>query len=251
MNVIAYLRVSTDNQCKEDRFGLDAQRSQIESYCKERGMDIQKWVTDAGESGAKERAGFDEIVYGEVSNPPVEAVVVAKTDRVARDINVYYYYKMLLKKKDIELISVSEDFGQLGVFAPMLEAFTLCVAQMERENITKRTSAGRKIKAAQGGYAGGKPPYGYKVQDRHLVVCPEEAAVVRRVFELMYGGATYQKTIDTLAAEGHVARGGKPFTISTIQRILEKQKLYQGLYKYGDGKWIEGQQEPILPRVKK
>ena len=52
---------------------------------------------------------------------------------------------MMLMKKDIKLISIAEDFGQFGVFANMLEAFTLCVAEMERDNITKRTSGGRKV----------------------------------------------------------------------------------------------------------
>ena len=27
-NVIGYIRVSTDNQCKDDKFGLDVQRDQ-------------------------------------------------------------------------------------------------------------------------------------------------------------------------------------------------------------------------------
>lgn len=145
-NVAAYVRVSTDGQCGEDKFGMEAQKEQIEEYCRKNDMNIIKWFTDAGESGAKERPGFDSIVYGDVSNPPYEAVVVAKSDRVARDINVYYYYKMLLLKKEISLISVAEDFGKMGVFSTMLEAFTLCCAQMERENITKRTSSGRALR---------------------------------------------------------------------------------------------------------
>ena len=149
-NVIGYVRVSTDNQCKDDKFGLDVQREQIEKYCSENDMNIIRWFEDKGESGAKERPGFDEIVYGEVTNPPFEAVVVAKSDRVARDIEVYYYYKMLLRKKEIKLISISEDFGKFGVFADMLESFTLCVAKMERENINKRTSCGRAMKARRG-----------------------------------------------------------------------------------------------------
>ena len=97
-NVIAYVRVSTDAQAGEDRFGVEAQREQITAFCAEKGYEILRWVEDLGESGAKERPGFDSIVYGEVWNPPVEGVVVAKNDRVARDVEIYYYYKMLLKK---------------------------------------------------------------------------------------------------------------------------------------------------------
>ena len=246
-NVVAYIRVSTDGQCGEDKFGLEVQREQIIEYCSKNDMNILKWYTDEGESGAKERPGFDEIVYGEVSNPPYEAVVVAKSDRVARDINIYYYYKMLLIKKDIKLISIAEDFGQFGVFANMLEAFTLCVAEMERENITKRTSSGRKVKASKGGYSGGRPPYGYTPNNGRLVIVPEEAEVVKFVIESKDSGKTYQAICDTLNKEGKTNRSGTKFSISTIQVIFENKPMYQGMYRYGkDSEWVEGEHEPIL-----
>ena len=246
MNVIGYIRVSTDGQCGDDKFGLDVQKEQIEAYCEKNGHDIVKWYTDEGESGAKERPGFDEIIYGEVTNPPYEAVIVAKSDRVARDINIYYYYKMMLKKKDIKLISIAEDFGQFGVFANMLEAFTLCVAEMERDNITKRTSAGRNVKAARGGYAGGKPPLGYKVSDHKLVVIPEEAKTIRRIFELRDNGMVQTKIAETLNAEGHKTKTGVPFAQSQVKVILNNRKFYEGYYKYGTDEWIRGEHEAII-----
>lgn len=246
-NVIAYIRVSTDGQCGEDKFGLDVQRKTIEEYCDKNDLTILKWYTDEGESGAKERPGFDEIVYGDVSNPPYEAVVVAKSDRVARDINIYYYYKMLLTKKNVSLISIAEDFGQFGVFANMLEAFTLCVAEMERDNINKRTSGGRKVKAARGGYSGGRPPYGYAPQNGKLVIVPEEAEVVRFVIEAKENGVTYQTICNSLNDAGKTNRSGTKFSISTLQVIIENKPLYQGMYRYGkDSEWTQGEHEPIL-----
>lgn len=247
MNVIAYLRVSTDGQLGDDKFGLEAQRQQIREYCGIHNMTIVQEVRDEGESGAKERPGFDEIVYGEISNPPIEAVVVAKSDRVARDINVYFYYKMLLRKKDIKLISIAEDFGQFGVFANMLEAFTLCVAEMERENINKRTSGGRKIKSSNGGYSGGQAPMGYKVQNGELVINEEEAEVVRKIFEWRDKGATLMGIVDELNEEGYHTRKGNKFVISTVQSIVNNRKTYEGWYHYGKGgEWVKGQHEAIL-----
>ncbi len=246
-SVVAYIRVSTDGQCGDDKFGLEVQRRTIQEYCDKNDMNILEWFTDEGESGAKERPGFDEIVYGDVSNPPYEAVIVAKSDRVARDINVYYYYKMLLIKKDVKLISVAEDFGNMGAFAPFLEAFTLCVAQMERENITKRTSSGRKVKASKGGYSGGRPPFGYTPLNGKLVIVPEEAEVVRYVITAKDSGVTYQGICDKLNAEGKTNRSGSKFSISTIQVIVENKPLYQGMYRYGkNAEWVEGEHEPIL-----
>lgn len=246
-DVIGYTRASTDGQCKEDKFGLDVQRQQIEEYCQKNDMRIVKWYTDEGESGAKERPGFDEIVYGDVTNPPYEAVVVAKSDRVARDINVYYYYKMLLIKKNVKLISVAEDFGSMGVFANMLEAFTMCVADMERENINKRTSAGRIMKSSKGGYSGGRTPYGYVAQHGKMVVVEEQAKTVRLIFELKGSGKTYQQVVDTLNAQGYTNKSGGKWSISSIQVVLGNEKTYRGMYKYGkDGEWVQGEHEPIL-----
>jgi DNA invertase Pin-like site-specific DNA recombinase len=247
-NVIGYIRVSTDNQCKEDKFGLDVQREQIERYCAEHEMTIVRWFEDKGESGAKERPGFDEIVYGDVTNPPYEAVIVAKSDRVARDIEIYYYYKMLLRKKEIALISISEDFGKFGVFSDMLESFTLCVAKMERENINKRTSAGRNVKSAKGGYSGGRPPYGYKAANHNLEIIPEEAEIVKTVFRMKDdNGKTYKNICDYLNSLGKTNRSGTKFSISTIQVIYENKKVYQGFYRYGkNSDWVKGVHEPIL-----
>ncbi len=249
MNVVAYVRVSTDGQLGEDKFGLDAQREQIIDYCAKKDMNILKWYSDEGESGAKYRPGFDAIVYGEVSNPPYEAVVVAKSDRVARDINIYFYYQGALLRKNIELISICEDFGQFGVFANMLKAFTLTCAEMERDNINKRTSGGRKIKAARGGYSGGRPPYGYAPQNGKLVIVPEEAEVVRFVIQSKEKGMTYQMICDSLNDAGKTNRSGTKFSISTLQVIIENKPLYQGMYRYGKGgEWVKGEQEPILER---
>lgn len=249
MNVIGYIRVSTDGQCGDDKFGLEVQRQQITDYCEKNGHTIVKWFKDEGESGAKERPGFDEIIYGEISNPPYEAVVVAKSDRVARDINIYYYYKMMLTKKNIQLISIAEDFGQFGVFASMLEAFTLCVAEMERDNINKRTTGGRKAKASKGGYSGGRAPMGYKVFNGNLVINPDEAPVVKRIFDLRDSGEVLLNIVDIINQEGYRTRNDKPFVLSTVQGIINNRKTYEGFYRYGkDGEWVEGQHEPILER---
>lgn len=246
MNVIAYVRVSTDGQTGDDKYGLDAQKEQIQEYCRKNDHTIVKWVSDEGESGAKYRPGFDELIYGDVTNPPYEGVVVAKSDRVARDINIYFYYKACLLRKDIKLISVAEDFGQFGAFSGILEAFIVSMAQMERENITKRTSSGRKIKAAQGGYSGGNAPYGYKVSNGGLVINEEEAEVARYIFDLRNRGYSMRSISGALELKGYTTRKGGKFQASTIKGILDNERTYRGEYKYGDGEWVKGQHEPLL-----
>ena len=248
-NVVAYLRVSTEGQTGEDKFGLESQRRMITEYCEKNGLTILRWFTDEGVSGAKEdRPAFNQIVYGDVTNPPFEAVVVAKSDRIARDIYIYFAYRNELRKKNIDVISVSEDFGIYGAYAPILEAMMAAMAQIERQNINMRTTGGRMIKAAQGGYSGGRAPVGYRVQNGCLVINEDEAPAVRRIFELRKQGMTLQDIADTMNAEGYETRSGKRFWISSVQSILNNQKTYEGWYRYGkNGEWVRGAHEALLP----
>ena len=228
--VIVYLRVSTEGQV--DKYGLEAQERDVRVYCAQHEMDIVGMLVERGVSGVKdERPEFDRILNGEFED--IEAVIVAKNDRVARDINVYYYFKMMLKKKGIELISVAEDFGEFGMMARFLEAFTMCVAEMERDNITRRTSAGRKVKAKAGGYAGGRPPFGYYVTDGRLEVDELAAECVRKVFEMRGGGMKLKDIAEALNRCGeYKPQRGELFTIPTIQNILKHESLYRGKLNY-------------------
>lgn len=244
MKVVGYMRVSTDGQVGEDKFGIASQMSQIELYCRREGHEIIGWYKDEGKSGASEdRPEFDKIIYGEVMNPPVEAVVVAKSDRVARDINIYFYYKHELLKKGMKLISVSEDFGAMGEFASIMEAFVQVIAEMERKNITKRTTGGRMIKARQGGYAGGRVPYGYKSIQHKWVINEAEAEAVRRIFA--YPEIGDHRMAMWLNRAGYPARSKNGWSKGTIHAIRSNELIYRGMYDY-QGIVVQGQHEPIL-----
>ena len=241
-NVVGYIRVSTDAQAQEDKFGIEGQKTAIMEYCAKNDMQISDWFIDEGESGVKEsRPQLDRLLFGEISNPPVEAVIVYKSDRMARDIKLYFYYMMLLEKKGIELISATEPLG--GVY----KALMMFVASEERKNITKRTASGRAVKAAKGGYAGGRAPMGYRVEKGQLVIVPEEAEVVRFIFAQKEAGSTMLGTVRLLNEAGYKTRNGKEFVISTVQSIWNNEQTYRGMYRYGkDGEGVQGEHEPIL-----
>lgn len=247
---VAYMRVSTDGQAGEDSFGLDAQREQILKYCQANDIAIVDWFIDEGVSGAaKCKPGLDAIIAGAATNPPVEMVITAKNDRVSRDIQYYYAYKIKLQEVGLAIVSVAEDFGQFGMFSNMLEALTVAVAEIERSTITARTSGGRNIKASRGGYSGGRTPYGYAADKniRGMVIVPEQAEVVRMIFKLKENGYTYQRIVDTLNEQGFTNKSGGKWAISSVQVVLGNENTYRGLYKYGkSGEWVKGQHEPIL-----
>lgn len=244
---VAYIRVSTAKQV--DKFGLDAQKQMIMEYAERNDIEIKSWYIEKGESGAKDhRPEMDKLLYQDAVNPPVEAVIVAKWDRVARDVTLYYAYKYQFQRKNIELISASEDFSEMGPYAVILEAFVVATAEIERGMIKARTSGGRQTKAFRGAFAGGKAPYGYRIENGLLVVDDQEADTVRMIFDLRDNTKmSMRDIIGTLKEQGRVTRSGADFAPSTIKSILDNRPVYEGKYKYGpEMDWVDGQQEPIL-----
>ena len=246
MKVIGYLRVSTKGQVGEDKFGLESQRSAIEEYCNEKGYEIADFYVDAGVSGAKEeRPQFGRILSGDIPEG-VEAVVVAKSDRIARDIYIYFAYKNELRKMGIQVISVAEDFGEQGVFAVVLDAMVAAMAEVERQNIKTRLTGGRNQKAKKGGYSGGKVPYGYKASGKTLVIEPSEAEIVKGIYKLRSRGYSMQDICDRINASGRRNRSGRVFHASSIKSILDNKLTYEGMYKYGDNEWVKGEHQAII-----
>lgn len=250
-NAVGYCRVSSAAQAGEDKFGLPEQKHIIKEYAKEHGYVISDWYIDAGISGTREdRPALNRLLYGEVANPPVECVICAKSDRIARDIKLYYYILMLLEKKSINLVSATERDDELGDgMGGIYKALMMFVAEQERRNITIRTMGGKIQKAAKGGYASGRPPYGYHAENKRLVVTPEEAEVVREVFRMRRTGMPAQAIGEELYERGIRTRSNRMFTPRHIFNMLENELIYHGYYRFGKSNWVPGLQEPILDPI--
>lgn len=246
-NAIGYIRVSTEQQAGDDKYGIDVQKQAILLYANNNGYNIVDWKIDEI-SGAKDnRPEFDDILYGDITNPPYEAVIVFKNDRVARDTKLYFYYLYSLEKKNIKLLSVEEKFTEGDEFANIYRALLQFVAEQERKNIALRTGKGRSMKAQCGGYSGGRCPYGYSVEHGILVINEDERPIVEFIFKEIDNGNSMLGITEELAKHGYVTRKGRGFQVSTIKSIISNKPLYQGMYKYGkEMDWVKGVHEPIL-----
>lgn len=247
-NAIGYLRVSTGQQGEEDKYGLEAQKSAILMYANENGYNIVDWKQDIVSGVKDNRQALDEILYGDnVTNPPYEAVIVFKNDRLARDTKLYFYYLYTLEKKQIKLLCVEETFSEGNEFANIYRALLMFVAEQERKNIALRTSKGRSIKAKCGGYSGGRCPYGYKVENGRLVINDAERPIVEFVFAEHAKGTPHLTIADLLNDKGFKTRKGTKFQNTSVKSIVSNEPLYRGMYKYGkEMNWVKGVHEPIL-----
>lgn len=249
MRAIGYIRVSTQEQAKDDRYGIEVQKKAIEEYALENGYEIVDWKTDEVSGAKDDRPALNEILYGEVTNPPYQAVIVFKNDRLARDTKLYFYYLYTLEKKNIKLLSTKEEFSEGSEFANIYRALLQFVAEQERRNIALRTSRGRCMKATYGGYSGGRVPYGYKAESGRLVIDETERPIVEYIFKT-YGTKPVLTIADDLNDMGYKTRKGTKFHDAQVRSILSNRKLYEGMYKYGNMDWVPGVHEPILKEEK-
>lgn len=243
---IGYIRVSTEEQSADDKYGVEVQRQAILSYADSNGYEIVEWFIDVM-SGAKDnRPELDKILYQPELLPTHDAVIIFKNDRIARDTKLYFYYFYTLEKRNVALLSTQEHFSEGDDFANIYRSLLMFVAEQERKNIALRTGKGRSLKAKCGGYSGGNKPYGYYVVDGVLLLNPAERPIVEIVFSERDKGTPLADICEILHNKGYRTRKDKRFQPSTIRSILANKKFYEGYYKYGDMGWVKGVHTPIL-----
>jgi len=244
-----YLRVSTEGQIGEERFGLEAQREAVEAYAKAQGYEVAEWYIDEAISGATlDRPELTRLL-GDAEAGKFAFVLVAKMDRVARDLMAQLWIEKELLRGGVELISAAEPFrGQDPanvLFRQVIGAF----AQFERARIAERMAGGRKQKAKAGGYAGGGAPIGYTSTNgaKVLALDAEKADTVRRLFELReeWPGASLEALAGMMNAEGLTTAQGAIWRKAQVKRVLDRREFYAGTYTYA-GIEAEGKHEAII-----
>jgi site-specific DNA recombinase len=251
MIALGYIRVSTENQNGADSFGLETQRDAIMKYCTSNGLELVDIYEDPAFSGSLpplERPGL-HLLLETLKAGNINHVIVTRLDRLARDTMLSLWLMKEIKKMGAELISIAEPGRWEDPTQKLLLTMVAAFAEFEKSLISSRLSSGRKTKARNGGYAGGKAPIGYKAErgDKALILDDVKASTVRRVFELRDAKpeASLQKIADILNTESYSTKEGKPFHPMQVKRILDRRAFYEGIYRYS-GVEAEGQHQAIL-----
>lgn len=231
MKVVGYCRVSTLDQVK-DGYGLDVQRGEIERWAKANGHEIVHWCQDEDRSGADDlskRMGLAAALRG-ISSTRARAMVVARLDRLARDLVLQEQLLAEIKLVGGRVFSTSASEDGFLVDDPADPARKLirqvlgAVAEYERSLIRLRLSAGRARKKSLGGYAGGRPPFGWTAQDGELVPDEVEQEVIRRIAKLDRNGLNIRQICVVLQAEHHLTKDGARWHPGSVKRILDRLK---------------------------
>src|SRR5262249_16169785 len=149
MRSIGYVRVSTDRQA-EQGISLEAQEAKIRAMATVQGAELTEVIVDGGESAKSlNRPGLQRLL-GLVSTNKLDAVIVAKLDRLTRSVKDLCSLLELFEKRKVALISVAESLDTGSAAGRLVITIMGAVSQWEREAIGERTRDALRHKRSQG-----------------------------------------------------------------------------------------------------
>lgn len=196
-------------------------------------MEIFKVYSDLGFSGANLNRPALIRMLNDTKENKIDIVVSYKIDRLTRSPKDFYQLIELFDKYGVNFISVTERFDTSTPSGRLLRNIMLTFAQFERELISERTKDKMLQRAQKGMWNGGFIPFGYKSENKKLVINYGEAKIVQSIYE------TYISAI-SVAKISHETNLSK----SRIFTML-RNPIYIGKIKY-DGKLLHGNHEPII-----
>jgi site-specific DNA recombinase len=228
--ICSYLRVSTANQ--RDEQTIETQRYALDSYCELHGIQIDPSFRfeDDGVSGGIEihkRPRGGEL-YKLINSGAVNCLLLFHADRIGRDTIDSLLFHRLAETQGTRIIGIADgtDTGREGsVFTTEMRAV---VAAEYRRDVVRRTRAGLRRRAAAGKIST-NPPFGYLLDDGHLVVDEHKAEIVTRVFAKAARGDRTRDIVQWLNESNAPSPRGKGWRHDTLIYLL-KNHAYEGKF---------------------
>lgn len=221
MRVIGYVRASTQEQLLSPQ----AQEEALRRWCAAHGAKLLAVHFDKGISGGaplEKRLGFLNAVE-DVKLKKAEVLLVAKRDRIARDVIIAAMCERMVESCDGKLVSADGVGAGDGPEAQLMRRVVDAVAEYERAIIRARTRAALRVKKARGQRTG-QVPFGYQLAEDgvHLEEDREEQGIIRDIAILKKKGCSY-KEIARRLTECRVKARGERWHPTTVRRILVRE----------------------------
>lgn len=225
---VIYARYSSHNQREQS---IEDQINACKEYAQRNDIQIIRIYADYAQSGKKaDRAQLQQMLkdskFGEF-----QLVLVWKLDRFGRDREQIIFNRHGLKENGVKLISITEDFSDSkesvlieSLMEGLAEYYSLALA----ENVKRGMNSN-----AEKALVNGKPPEGYKIENKKFVIDETRAPIIREIFDLFVQGYSEKNICDILNNKGIKTLTGKEYYPQRIHKVL-RNKRYMGVYIYAD-----------------
>jgi DNA invertase Pin-like site-specific DNA recombinase len=230
LRVAYYARVSSEKD--EQLHSLDNQIDYYEGLIRRTtcwtygGSYVDEGITG---TSARHREAFLQMIRdGEAG--AFDLVITKEISRFARNTLDSIAYTRQLFAAGVGVFFENDNINTLSSDGELRLTILSSIAQDEVRKLSQRVRYGFRVSQDKGVVLGNNAIWGYTKEKGALKPCPEEAAVVQKIFDrYAHTDLGLRKISAQLAEEGVVNRNGKPFSYSTLRSILSNPK-YKGYY---------------------
>jgi len=227
LRVAAYCRVSTDSD--EQATSYEAQIEHYTAYINGHpDWELAGIYADDGISGTntKKREEFNRMIE-ECMAGHIDMVITKSISRFARNTLDCLKYIRQLKDKNIPVFFEKENINSMDSKGEVMLTIMASLAQQESQSLSQNVKLGLQYRYQQGEIQVNCNRFlGYtKDENKHLVIVPEEAEIVKRIYREYLEGASMLKIARGLEADGILNGAGKErWHTSNINQILRNEK---------------------------
>lgn len=259
MKAVIYVRVSFEDQVHGT--SLDTQQANCIKYCKAHDIEVAKVFREAGVSAKSTQRPelMKAIAYCTKARNEVDAVVVYKVDRFARNAEDHFTIRRQLLSASVVLRSVTEPIGN-DPSQKFMETLLAATAEFDNSIRAIRCTEGMSARINAGIWPW-KAPLGYKMSPerqpgdkKRQPDVPDERTfpILQTAFREFARGLHTQKSFATRLDDlGLAVLREKPTTPQYAQLLLSEDRLrfYGGeLFNPWTAEYIEAAHEPMLTR---
>lgn len=258
-----YARVSLEEQANHG-FSIDGQIEALHQYCRLNQFEVYDIYVDAGASGRTTQGRPQlERMLADAEQQRYDVALIWRISRLSRNFTDLLAIVETFKQNGIVLRSMTEQFDSDTALGGFVLQMMGTAAELERVNIAENVKISSRERSRQGKWNAGNNVLGYRWipnpgrGNGHVEVVPQEAAVVRQIFELYATSRLGLKAItNRLNRDGHRTKKGNPFSILAVRGILHNRN-YIGHIRYNgtenrrtrgavDVEWSLGEHKPIV-----
>jgi site-specific DNA recombinase len=246
-----YTRKSSEEGLEQEFNSLHAQREACEAYIASQRSEgwvvLREQYDDGGISGGTlERPGLIALMQ-DIEDGLIDVVVVYKIDRLSRSLADFAKLVEVFDRTGVTFVSVTQQFNTTTSMGRLTLNILLSFAQFEREVTAERIRDKFAASRKKGIWMGGVPPYGYRVENRKLIIDEEKAEHVRWIFNRFVEIGSATELARQIDQRGLLTPNGNRIDKKYLYRLLNNRAyIGEAVHK---GESYPGVHEPILDRV--